>query len=175
MKKIRYKDNNREISADFAEDVEELIQLKEKYSNEQTGTEYQQPDEEDEEDQRKYENRLHEIARVSPRSAIIEAWIDIEMIADQLIEAHPRSQYHQSLNLRKRPGVIESVLWKFELISAQDRQIMYKLRQLRNQASHLKDFEISESEALAYIDTAQSITKTLNLRLNQIFKMNNEQ
>ena len=56
------------------------------------------------------------------------------------------------------PFMVERELWQRELIGPGEREILTRLRTLRNQASHMQSFQITEHEAAAYIDTALSLT-----------------
>jgi hypothetical protein len=59
------------------------------------------------------------------------------------------------------PVQIERTLWQNELIGPTERELLTQLRALRNEASHMKNFQITEAEAAAYIDTALSLTARL--------------
>jgi hypothetical protein len=166
LKQVRYKDNSREISADFADSMDELVKFSAKIAEEKDNNDVSPPDDEEEKDQQQYSSKLHELASVSPRSAIIEAWIDVETIASELLHTHQETIHQQDIKRRHIP-VIERELWKSELISPEEREMMFKLRDLRNKASHLKDFELSEGEALNYIDIAQWLSSALKYRLKQ--------
>lgn len=166
LKQVRYKDNSREISADFTDSMDELVQFSAKIAEEKDSNDAPLPDDEEKKDQQQYSSKLHELASVSPRSAIIEAWIDVETIALDLLHTHLETIYQQDIK-RRHVALIERELWKYELISPEQREMMFKLRDLRNKASHLKDFELSEEEAFNYIDIAQWLVSLLKFRLKE--------
>lgn len=99
--------------------------------------------------------QLRRIAEVSPRAAILEAWIDVEVAIYAAAEkaglevkgqSNPYSLARNLVSLGKIP---KDILPFFE-----------KLRRLRNNAAHLPDFVLEESEANKYLDLALGLANT---------------
>ena len=112
-------------------------------------------------------NRLLEIAEVSPRAAISESWRELEIVTVKLLT----TLGYDSSNVQM------SKIFRNILIDNNYPQSIYddyrKLRELRNKAVHANDFEISQSDAERYITTTldiilfiQNITNDANLKKN---------
>lgn len=112
-------------------------------------------------------NRLLEIAEVSPRAAISESWRELEIVTVKLLT----TLGYDSSNVQM------SKIFRNILIDNNYPQSIYddyrKLRELRNKAVHANDFEISQSDAERYITTTldiilfiQKITNDPNLKKN---------
>lgn len=148
MRRLSYKDGAREVVASWEEGLQELKEIEQATEVEkplpapETASEF---------------DKLMALAKVSTRSAIIEAWLLVENAARELVE--PFSGGTRPLG---SPPVVERELWRRELIGPGEREMLSRLRTLRNQASHMKNFQISEQEAAAYIDTALSLTARLH-------------
>jgi len=150
IKSATYKDGSREIALNFSEGVSEIKEIIE------NSPEIQQNDKPEEEFK-----KLTELSKISRRSANIEAWLTVEEAAKNLLNATITTINTSDLN-RGPPLIIERLLWQRGLITPTDREIISQLRKLRNEASHLREFQISQSEAIAYIDTALSLANRLN-------------
>ena len=90
---------------------------------------------------------LLELADISPRGAILEAWIKIESSTRGFLESvgMERRKYYQGLR-RLSPehlSKIEQVIHPYE-----------ELRILRNEAAHSSDFDLTPETARRYIETA---------------------
>lgn len=146
MRSLSYKDGSREVVANWGEGVQELKEIEQVAEAEKP-----LPDPNVSEDF----GKLMALAKVNRRSAIIEAWLSVESAARELIEP-----YYAGTSPRP-PASVERELWRRELISPSERELLSRLRSLRNEASHMKNFQITEAEAAAYIDTALSLTARL--------------
>lgn len=144
MRSLSYKDGTRELVANWGEGVQELKEFERA-----TEAESPLPDAVSSNDV----DRLMALAKVNRRSAIIEAWLSLEEAARELVEPYSQGTRPLSGGLS-----LERLLWKQELIGPSERELFNKLRTLRNEASHLKSFDITEDEAAAYIDSALSLT-----------------
>lgn len=92
--------------------------------------------------------QLLRIAEVSPRAAIVEAWalIEIAAVRKGLIAGTtvPRTNTKMIVEFLNSSG-------KF---SPESISLIENLRQIRNQASHLPDFFITQTEAERYLELA---------------------
>lgn len=97
---------------------------------------------------------LLELADISPRGAILEAWIKIESSTRGFLESvgMERRKYYQGLR-RLSPehlSKIEQVIHPYE-----------ELRILRNEAAHSSDFDLTPETARRYIETATWVEQTI--------------
>lgn len=99
--------------------------------------------------------QFRRIAEVSPRAAILEAWIDVEVAIYAAAEKAglevkgPGNAYSLARNLVSLNKIPKDILPFFE-----------KLRRLRNDAAHLPDFVLDEGEANKYLDLALGLANT---------------
>ncbi|MCD9517009.1 hypothetical protein [Photobacterium carnosum] len=92
--------------------------------------------------------RLYRLVEISPRAAIIEAWTLIE------IAAVKSDLTTGSAIKRTNSKLILDHLVSTGNFSPNSIEVINSLRQLRNRASHLPDFAISQDEAERYLDLA---------------------
>ncbi len=99
---------------------------------------------------------LREIADISPRAAIMEAWRSVEY---ELKEAAKR------MNLQDiKQGNIKRFIDQFrkaEIISGPIAVLLHDLRALRNDAVHASEIEISNTSTEQYIITANNLCNYL--------------
>lgn len=91
---------------------------------------------------------LYKIAEISPRAAIVEAWTLIETAAVK------SNLVMGSTFKRTSAKLIQDNLINTGKFGKDSIELINELRQLRNKASHLPDFAISQSEAERYLDLA---------------------
>ena len=99
---------------------------------------------------------LVELARISPRSAVIEGWLRVSHELRALGERHGVTQTGPGLRSIARPlqdqGIVSDAV--FELIE--------NLGKLRNQAAHLEEkFQIEPEDASRYIELAERVAAVL--------------
>jgi hypothetical protein len=98
-------------------------------------------------------DQLRRIATVSPRAAIMEAWLLIE-------EAAGQSGYIQGASI-PRVNVflfVEALIREYKL-PAESGELVTQMRELRNRAAHvISDFELSQSEADRYLELAAKVS-----------------
>ncbi len=102
---------------------------------------------------------LEDLSKVSPRAAIVEAWILVENATAKFCEAHglpSRVSYQGLFRLSKEK----------DLDIAHLQTAYQKLRLLRNKAAHASDFEIKPSTANDYLKAANFIASELGMRVN---------
>jgi hypothetical protein len=103
-------------------------------------------------------NRLYELAKVSPRGAIIDAWLGVE---EKLREYATRSAIEQHSSTI---DLIRAVDWhSMELgtIGKGVIRMLYKLQSLRDEAVHLTDSSIDTSTAIDYVNLAERVQNRL--------------
>jgi len=99
--------------------------------------------------------QLLRIADVSPRAAIVEAWTLIEMAAS-------KKGLKAGVALpRTSPKMIVDYLQMSGELPQNSIKLIEQLRKLRNQAVHMPDFAISQSEAERYLELAAKIAAVI--------------
>ena len=93
-------------------------------------------------------DQLYRLAEISPRAAIVEAWTLIETAA-------VKSNLTTGATFKRTsPKLILDHLVSTGNFSPNSIEVINSLRQLRNRASHLPDFAITQEEAERYLDLA---------------------
>ena len=97
---------------------------------------------------------LLELAEISPRGAILEAWIQIESSTRRFLESIgiERRKFYEGLKKLPHENLqqIEQIVQPFE-----------ELRVLRNKAAHSAEFDLSPEVAKRYIDTATWVERAI--------------
>jgi hypothetical protein len=106
-------------------------------------------------------DQLRRIAEVSPRAAIMEAWVLIETAAT--VGGFTSGTVMPRVN----PRLLTEQLVRVGKIPDESRVLMDKLRQLRNQAAHLPDFALSQDEAERYLKLAVKISEIIRSASNE--------
>jgi hypothetical protein len=102
-------------------------------------------------------SRAAQLARVSPRAAVLDAWLQVESAA--LSAAH----HLGGERFRDRTLSYQAVR-HLEQLDKLDRgvvSLLRELRGLRNEAAHAPDFALSEASALDYADAAERVASYL--------------
>lgn len=94
--------------------------------------------------------RLGAIAELSPRAAILEAWLLVEAAAADLI----RKQNPTSLTANPGPMRIREGLRRAEVLTPPQEAAFEHLRRLRNDAVHAPDAEFTSAAVASYIESA---------------------
>lgn len=104
---------------------------------------------------------LLNLAKVSPRAAIIEAWRAVEVAAFKAIDSrdsNSRDEMVPSQSQRNRnPFTVGRQLGRLEILDGQFVSVFNEMRNLRNQATHDEGFESSFEAANNYIQLAESL------------------
>ena len=99
-----------------------------------------------------------ELARVSPRAAVIEVWRQVESAA---LDAAQRNniplQYREAVS----PVRVIRALEKAEVVDPAPMVIFHDLRALRNQAAHAPEFALSTEAAIEYVELARRLIEYL--------------
>lgn len=97
---------------------------------------------------------LQELAEVSPRAAIMEAWIKIERATENYLVSSGLEKKYSYQGLRRLPNnykdPIEHILTAYQ-----------ELRLLRNKAAHASDFELNTGSAQEYVQVSNYVVREL--------------
>lgn len=98
---------------------------------------------------------LRRIADVSPRAAILEAWVLVE-------DAAGKSGFVQGAAIpRVNPHLfVEELVSQGKLPKGSDT-LLDQMRRLRNQAAHLPDFSLNQDEADRYLQLAARMSELI--------------
>ncbi len=116
----------------------------------------------EEKDLRPTENDIktykNELATLSPRGAIIEAWLNVEEGLKDFAKRH-----HIEVS-KKEPFSIDRLMWhniEYRDLGSGTIEMLSKLRKIRNEAVHLKDSNISADDAKEYVALANRIIRRI--------------
>jgi uncharacterized protein YutE (UPF0331/DUF86 family) len=102
---------------------------------------------------------LLRLADVSPRAAILEAWLRVESaLAEMAI------RMDVSTDTRRSPLNLIGMLERYGAIAPEVGSALRRLRNLSNVAVHTQDLDISKDTVVDYIDTANFILRSLRER-----------
>lgn len=99
-------------------------------------------------------SRLLNLASISTSAAILEAWNELESVSIAVASAmwnQPSSEVFKNY-----PRLGEYLL-KCKVINEKQLDIFNKLRELRNKAAHAIDLNLSETEAITYVELASAL------------------
>lgn len=102
--------------------------------------------------------RISQIASISPRLAIIEAWLEIERA---LTEAALKFGFEANTFTQLRK-VIEKLI-KDNILERNVIDLFNYLRTIRNRSAHTYELDISISDSMRYVELALEFTKTINI------------
>lgn len=102
--------------------------------------------------------RLLEIAAISPRASVTEAWRTIEFCTMELAKAHDIQVRGAIAGAR----VIHNLVQK-EIIDEGTLDLYANLRKMRNKAAHASEIDIDFEEAIRYVDLALSMVHRLQM------------
>jgi len=145
MSRFRYKDAEASFEHGLSEAEAKIARVEEISTHKITTTEVTSKTE-----------QLRRIAEVSPRASIMESWILIE-------EAAGQAGYVQGTQIPR----INALLFVEDLVKEgklprEAGDAIHKLRELRNKAAHLQDFQLSQAEAERYLDLAAKISESIS-------------
>jgi uncharacterized protein YutE (UPF0331/DUF86 family) len=104
---------------------------------------------------------MEKLARLSPRAAVLEAWIPVEQAALNLAV---RKGVKLSREARASARGVAAALLDAGVISEDEAAIFQSLRSLRNEAAHASDFRVARDAVTEYIDVSQRLTSALEAR-----------
>ena len=102
-------------------------------------------------------SRLIQMAELSPRAAIMEAWIAVERAAANAI-----SRRLPEGNVAWSDSQMGQMLATHNILNDQQLRIYNELRQLRNKAAHHDDFPIEAERAADYVRLAEELSSYLD-------------
>ncbi len=103
-------------------------------------------------------DRLDQLAQLSPRATVLEAWLELENAA---IEATKRHGLNLTSREQRSPILLGDALERAGILDESKQEIYYRLRNLRNAAAHASDFAFDSSSAVEYADTALRLAEYL--------------
>ena len=145
VEKLKYKD----FEVEFRKSVQEL--------SEKSRAALPAPEVDDQETAPR--DRLYTLAELSPRSAILEAWLQVETAAAQAIQS--REPQLATKTRMASPLRLADMLNRREIINGQQMEIFHRLRDLRNKAVHIGDATFHVDEVMEYIDLASSLASQI--------------
>jgi hypothetical protein len=112
-----------------------------------------------------YQVNLDRLAEILPRAAIIEAWREVELAIEHAAISEglttPRSlagtTHSEYPGVQASPAVLARLLFEKHVIDEATLSVLEQLRQLRNQASHLPNFQPSVDDAKEYVRLALAL------------------
>lgn len=109
-------------------------------------------------------DQLNSIAELAPRSAILEAWLQVEAAAVDIVKKKGISSF------KSQPGPmrLRDYLIKGKLLDSRQTAIFEQLRQLRNEAVHVADAEFTPDAVSNYINSALKIAAYLEGKHNEL-------
>lgn len=105
------------------------------------------------------ESLSERLAELSPRSAVLEAWRQIE---DALLRAAQRRQAQVRWRQGEPPLWVIKGLERAQILDPSKVGILRDLRALRNSAAHGPDFALSKDSAIEYARVAAQLVEYLN-------------
>lgn len=103
------------------------------------------------------------LAEISPRAAILEAWIEFEMAANRAVETLGLNREGRPLSMQR----LFDVLRERELIGPPEVDALTRLRALRNQVVHGPEPDLSPSLVAEYASVLRRITRDIQGRLGE--------
>lgn len=102
------------------------------------------------------ETRFLELAQLSPRAAVTEAWRDVEQASRQ---AAKRIGLVLTAREFALPKHAQAKMVQAGLINDQTGKLLDQLRVLRNQAAHAPEFAVSTEAAVEYSELAKRLVE----------------
>jgi hypothetical protein len=104
------------------------------------------------------QDTLKELARVSPRSAITEAWREVEVAIQAAAQRFPIPVPDMTY---RPPTTVQAIrdLARIGVVDPGKLGVYYGLRSLRNQAVHAPEFVVSTEAAMDYAQTARQLAE----------------
>lgn len=104
-------------------------------------------------------DQLFQLAEVSPRSAILEAWLNVEAWAIQRLQSLPTVPTDKLKNMA--PLRLGKLLEDTKVLTSSQMIMFHKLRDLRNQAVHVSDARFSTEDVIEYVDLALALARAI--------------
>lgn len=103
-----------------------------------------------------------ELSRISPRAAVLEAWLQVETIAEKIIRKRGEKYRRRALNpfFVKLATTLRLAEWESSLYNA--------LRTLRNEVVHKENAQISREIAMDYAELALGLASRIERKFNNL-------
>ena len=101
--------------------------------------------------------KLASIAELAPRAAILEAWLQVEAAAVDVV----RKRTSTSLNSMPGPMRLRDGLVRAEVLNTKQVAVFENLRTLRNEAVHFPDAQFTKESVASYIEAALAMATYL--------------
>jgi len=102
------------------------------------------------------------LAEVSPRAALLEAWLPFEVAASRIGETLALSQPGRAIQM---PRLIEG-LTREGILTDDEARAIARLRALRNKVVHAPVVDLSPQDVAAYAGLLQEVTEAMERRVN---------
>jgi hypothetical protein len=96
------------------------------------------------------------LSQLSPRAVILEAWLQLEEAAVEAAKNHGLNLTSQET---RSPLLLGQALEQAGILDEAKQKIFYRLRNLRNAATHASDFDFEPDSALEYADSAMRLAE----------------
>jgi uncharacterized protein YutE (UPF0331/DUF86 family) len=101
------------------------------------------------------------LADISPRAAILEAWIELEGAAAVALRRRGASVSRQEL---QQPSRLADALITSGLLKPSQASLLSELRRLRNAAAHASDPKITAETAREFVGVAGAFERLIRAR-----------
>lgn len=152
IEKLKYGD----WEVDFTQQVHQLA----KEAKESLDSRFSEFDDATQDDHKK----LLDIAQVSPRAALLEAWMILETTAFQVMK---HKDPKLTTTILKTPLQFGITLERLGIINCSQKEIFDKLRNLRNAAAHAMNFAFDTRAAIEYAEMALNLVNHIRTQSNQ--------
>jgi hypothetical protein len=143
LRRLRYG----EFEAEFAEDLREAQKAMKALPPEPTGPTPEPAS----------ISHLEELAALSPRAAVVEAWRQLDEAAHNAVERLQLVEAPLKLSSRDYPALLAN----YGLVDAESFDVFHRLRTLRNKAAHGADVEVTSGDALEYISLVDVLLRRI--------------
>ena len=106
----------------------------------------------------KQASSIFRLADINPRSAILESWL---MVETAISEVAIQYGFDEQSNVYRSTTYLLKKLTDEDVLSKDIRNIVNRLRHLRNQAVHEIDFDISSDQIYDYINLSLRVVRLL--------------
>lgn len=152
IEKLKYKD----FELEFRKSIEKLVEKSKTAIPAPTGETLSSP-------ALQLQDRLFNLAEISSRSAILEAWLQVESAAADVIES---KKLTTSFKRTIAPLRFAELLSRNEILNSSQMEIFHQLRELRNKAVHIGDATFKLEEVTEYIDLALSLASEIRRKIS---------
>ncbi len=117
------------------------------------------PEPEEEEQPTDIRDQLFQLAEVSPRTAILEAWLHVESWAVRRVQMLGKVPTDKLKNMA--PLRLGKLLQDYKILAPNQMHMFHQLRDLRNKAVHVSDARFSTEDVIEYVDLALALARAI--------------